>query len=123
MLKITARNLGAVAVLSLQGQIVTGEMEGLRNVMESLPQVSMVILDLESVTQVDAGGLGLLLALREQTKSKGIRFELMNVTKWVFKVFELTRLNTVFEITTAVELFPTVSRRRHASGPVLAHCA
>lgn len=123
MLKVNARNLGAVAVLSLQGQIVTGEMECLRNVIECLPTVGTVILDLESVTLVDAGGLGMLLALREQALAKGIRFELMNVTKWVSRVFELTHLDSVFQITNGVELFPTVIRQRRSSVPLLASCA
>lgn len=126
MLKVNAKNLGAVAVLFLQGQIVTGETEGLRNVIDCLPAVSTVILDLESVTLVDASGLGMLLALREQAQSKGMRFELRNVTKWVGKVLELTQLNSVFQITTGVELFPTVaasvSSRRPASAVLLANC-
>jgi anti-anti-sigma factor len=83
MLKVHAKNLGTVAVLCLQGQIVNGETEILRNAVHSLSEVSAVILDLARVTTVDAGGLGVMLELREQVQSKGIRFELMNVTKWV----------------------------------------
>ncbi len=123
MLRVNLRNLGAVTVLSLQGQIITGETESLRNVFECLPPDGTVILDLQSVTLVDAGGLGMLLALREQALAKGMRFELMNVNKWVSKIFELTRLDSVFQITTGVELFPTVARQRRTSAPLLASCA
>ena len=123
MLKIDARNLGNVAVLALQGQIVNGETEILREFVQSLSGVSAIKLDLARVTTVDAGGLGVMLALREQVESKGIRFELMNVNKRVRTVLELTRLDSVFQITGTVEVFPTVSRSRQKSMPRLASCA
>ena len=127
MLKVQTRNLGTVAVLCLQGQIVNGETEILRNAVHFLPEVSAVILDLARVTTVDAGGLGVMLQLREWAQSKGIRFELTNVTKQIGRVLEITRLDSVFRITSGVEYFPTVSRSRRASlgmpGATLASCA
>jgi anti-sigma B factor antagonist len=123
MLKVHAKNLGTVVVLCLQGQIVNGETEILRDAVHSLPEVSAVILDLARVTTVDAGGLGVMLELRQHAESKGIRFELMNVTKWVSKVLEVTRLDSVFQITSGVEFFPTVSQSRRESVTRLASCA
>ena len=123
MLKVHAKNLGNVAVLCLQGRIVNGETEILRKAVQSLSEVSAVILDLARVTSVDARGLGVRLELRAQAESKGIRFELMNVTKLVSRVLEVTRLDSVFQITSGVEFFPAVSRGRRASVAVLAPCA
>jgi anti-anti-sigma factor len=123
MLKVHAKNLGTVAVLCLQGRIVIGETEILCNAVNSLSGVSAVILDLARVTTVDARGLGVMLELRAQAESKGIRFELMNVTKWVRSVLEITRLDTVFQITSGVEFFPAVSRNQRASMAELATCA
>ena len=123
MLKVHARNLGTVAVLCLQGRIVKGETEILRKALHSVSEVSAVILDLARVTTVDAGGLGVMLELREQAESKGIRFELMNVTKLVSRVLEVTCLDSVFQITAGVEFFPAVSRSRRASVGALASCA
>ncbi len=123
MLKVHAKNLGTVAVLCLQGRIVNGEAETLRKAVHSLSEVSAVILDLARVTTVDAGGLGVMLELREQAESKGIRFELMNVTKLVSRVLEVTRLDSVFQITSGVEFFPAVSRSRRAPVAALASCA
>src|SRR6266550_8497971 len=114
MLKVHAKNLGTVAVLCLQGRIVIGETEILRNAVNSLSEVSAVILDLARVTTVDARGLGVMLELRAQAESKGIRFELMNVNKWVRSVLEITRLDSVFQITSGVEFFPAVSRSQRA---------
>ena len=123
MLRVHAKNSGTVTVLCLQGRMVKGETERLREALHSLSEVRAVILDLARVTTVDAGGLGVMLELRQQAESKGIRFELMNVTKLVSKVLEVTRLDSVFEVTSGVEFFPAVSRGRQASMPWLASCA
>lgn len=124
MLKISSKNSEDVAVLSLQGQIVIGETELLRNAIQALPAVSAVKLDLARVTAVDANGLGVMLELRQQAEAKGIRFELLNVTKWVRRVLEITRLDSVFRITAGVEFFPGVVRsRRAAVVPRLVSCA
>ena len=127
MLQVHAKKLGTVAVLCLDGQIVTGETEVLRDaahsLSEALSDVSAVVLDLARVTTVDAGGLGVMLALREQVEAKGIRFELMNVNKWVSRVLEITRLDSVFRITSAVEYIPAVSQSRRAAVRPFASCA
>ena len=127
MLKIHARNLGNVAFLCMQGQIVTGETEILRKAVhlqsEAQSDVSTVVLDLAQVSTVDAGGLGVMLELRALVQSKGIGFKLMNVSKLVGTVLEVTRLDSVFEFTSGVEYFPAVSRRRPASAMKWASCA
>ena len=123
MLQVQTKNLETVAVLCLQGQIVTGETEILRNAVQSLSEVTAVKLDLARVTTVDAGGLGVMLALREQLESKGIRFELMNVSRLVSKVLKLTRLDSVFQITSGVEFFPATARDRRVPVTAFASCA
>ena len=123
MLRVHAKNLGTVAVLCLQGRIVNGETEILRNAVHSVSGAGAVILDLARVSTVDAGGLGVMLELREQVQSKGIGFKLMNVSKLVGRVLEITHLDTVFEVTSGVEFFPAVSRRQHASVMRFASCA
>jgi anti-anti-sigma factor len=123
MMNVHTKKLGNVAVLCLQGQIVTGGTEILRDAVQSVSEVSAVILDLARVTTIDAGGLGVMLQLREQAESKGIRFELMNVTKQIGRVLEITRLDSVFRITTGVEFFPAVSGSRRASAAPYASCA
>src|SRR6267143_6642397 len=123
MLKVHTRNLGNVAFLCMEGQIVTGETQILRNAVHSQSDVSTVVLDLALVSTIDAGGLGVMLELREQVQSKGIAFKLMNVSKLVGRVLEITRLDSVFEVTSGVEFFPAVSRRQAASAMQFASCA
>ena len=107
MLKVHAKKLDAVQILCLEGRIVNGETEVLRNFVQ-LASVGTreIILDLSDVSVVDAHGLGVLLQLREQTVAKGIHFELRNVSKPLYRLFEITRLNTVFEINPGVSFLP-----------------
>ena len=104
MLKVHAKKLNAVEVFSLEGQIINGDTESLRSAMPLAADSSDVILDLANVSIVDAHGLGVLLQLREQTLANGINFRLMNVNDRLSRVFEITRLNTVFEINSDREL-------------------
>ena len=98
MLKVHAKKSDSVEVLCLEGQIINGDTETLRNAVEFASDVSDIILDLSNVNLVDAHGLGVLLQLREQTLASGIHFELINVNENLSRVFEITRLDTVFEI-------------------------
>ena len=123
MLQIHANNLGTATVLRLEGQIVNGETGILRTVVQSLSETSAVILNLAQVTTIDAHGLGVLLELRERTHAKGSRFELMNVSEPMSVVLEITRLNSVFQITSGVEFFPAVSHEQRAGLAALKSCA
>lgn len=115
MLKVYAKILEKVTILSLQGEIVTGETEILRNVMQSVSETRAVILDLARVTRIDARGLGVMLELRERTQARGIRFELMNISKPLSTIFEMTHLDSVFQITSESEFLRAISRRRGVS--------
>lgn len=122
MLKVHARKFGEVAILCLQGRIVNGESATLRRAVTLQPNGGMVVLDLARVSTIDAGGLGVLLELREQTESGGGRLKLMNVTRLVRRVLEITRLDSVFEITSTRELFPVAVPGRSASTAEFATC-
>lgn len=98
MLKVHAKKLNAVEILSLEGQIINGDTETLSSAVESASDAGDIILDLSNVTVIDAHGLGVLLQLREHTLANGIHFKLMNMSERLSRVFEITRLNTVFEI-------------------------
>lgn len=113
MLKVHTRNLGNVAVVCLQGRIVNGETASLRDAVDSQLNASAVVLDLARVSTIDASGLGLMLSLRMLAESKGVGLKLMNVSKFVKQVFEITRLDTVFEVIPRVEPLPSLSHTRH----------
>jgi anti-anti-sigma factor len=69
----------------------------LRNAVLGQAHTQTLILDLAQVDRIDAGGLGVLLGLREWAYSQAIRFQLMNVINHVEHVLELTKLDCVFE--------------------------
>lgn len=110
MLKVHTKNFGNVSVLALQGRIMRNETASLRDAVRSQSKVNAIVLDLARVSLVDAGGLGVLLELRKQMESKGIRFKLTNVSSFVNRILEITRLDSVFEITNGVEVAPARSR-------------
>jgi anti-anti-sigma factor len=121
MLKIHVRNLEGVAILCLQGRIVRGETATLRKAVYAQWGVSAVVLDLARVSTIDAGGLGVMLELRELIQSRGIAFKLMNVTNLVSYLLEVTRLNSVFEVTSAAEIAGALALNWSANE--LAQCA
>jgi anti-sigma B factor antagonist len=115
MLKIHTRNLGDVAVLSVQGRIVNGETTSLREAVGSevaaRPQTRgrAIVLDLARVSALDASGLGLMLAPRELAERKGIRLRLANASSFVRRIFEVTRLDSVFEVSSAIDPLPATA--------------
>jgi anti-sigma B factor antagonist len=120
MLKLHVKRLGNVAVLFLQGRIVNGDTEVLRNTVQAISEVGAVKLDLARVTTVDAHGLGVMLELREQLAANGVQFELTNVSALVKRVFEITRLDTVFQITRSVDFTPAIANVMRPMQPMLA---
>jgi anti-anti-sigma factor len=99
MLKVSAAKLGSVAVLHFEGHLVNGDaIKTLRDAVRGQAEACAVVLDLAKVDVVDAGGLGVLLELREWTQSRGVEFRLVNVTRLVQQVLEITRLDTVFKV-------------------------
>ena len=98
MLKVHAKKSDAAEVLCLEGQIICGETDVLRSLVQLASDTSEIVLDLSNVSVVDAHGLGVLLKLREQSIARGVHLELTNVSKSLYRIFEITRLNTVFEI-------------------------
>jgi anti-sigma B factor antagonist len=115
MLKVHTGKLGDVTVLCLQGQIVTGETSTLRDAVLLQSEASVVVLDLARVSRIDAGGLGVLLELRGQTLSRHIEFRLINVTKMVRRVLEITRLDSVFETSSTESVVSAAEQPRSSN--------
>jgi anti-anti-sigma factor len=111
MLKIAVQKLGDTSVLRCHGRIVAGDAGSiLRNAVLSQRHTTMLVIDLARVERIDAGGLGVLLGLRESARSNAIMFKLMNATKRVGEILELTHLQPVFEFCSVQELFCLLHR-------------
>jgi anti-anti-sigma factor len=104
MLNATVQELGNITVLRCHGRIVIGDAYTiLRDAVLSQTHTRMVVLDLAQVDRIDAGGLGVLLGLREWAHANAIRLRLMNVMRHVEQVLELTKLDRVFEFCSAAD--------------------
>jgi anti-anti-sigma factor len=114
MLNVERRNLGTVSLLNLDGNVVIGETETLRDVVQTLPSASSVILDLSHVSLMDAHGMGVLLQLREQAQARNIRLELTNIGHNLRELFRITRLDAVFKIKSGAAVLPMPGRTRRA---------
>jgi len=111
MLKITVQKLGDTSVLRCHGRIVAGDAGSiLRNAVLSQRHSRMLVIDLAQVERIDAAGLGVLLGLRVSARSHAIMFKLMNATKKVEEILELTHLQRVFEFCSVRELFCLLHR-------------
>jgi anti-sigma B factor antagonist len=81
--RIDAHNSGELKVYLLQ-MIEGGE--------------KRIIVHLGHVRFIDSSGLGALLSGNKQVLAKSGKFALTNIQKQVLSMFELTRLNRVFDI-------------------------
>ena len=112
MLNVQRQDLATVSLLKLDGNIFIGETDSLRDVVQTLPATSSVVLDLSHVNMVDAHGMGALLQMREQALARDMNFELMNISPQLRELFRITRLDTVFQIRSGFAFFPRLASAR-----------
>ena len=99
-LGITTSKTDGVTVLHLRGVIYFGEESAsLRlRVKELLESSRQIVLDLASVTHIDSGGLGALVAVYSSARKVGGEIKLANLGNRAKEVLKITKLVTVFEI-------------------------
>ncbi len=106
MLNATVQKFGDTTVLGCQGRIVIGDAYAiLHNAVLSQTCTKRLVLDLAQVDRIDAGGLGVLLGIRQWAYSHAIRLRLMNVMNQVEQVLQLTKLDRVFEFCSVRDMF------------------
>ena len=110
MLNVTIQNLGDTSVVHCEGSMVIGYAAILREAALTQTNIGTLVLDLARVDRIDACGLGALLNIRKWARSNAIRFKLMNVTKNVEHILELTNLQSVFEVCSVPDLLCLVHR-------------
>ena len=101
MLNINVAKTGDVAVVRCAGRIVRGtEVSTLRNAVFSAKNIRIVVIDLSDVEMLDAGGLTMLLSLREWARGRNVQLKLVNPSHFVNEILTRTGLDHVFEIST-----------------------
>jgi len=99
-LKVETRVLGEIAVVHLAGKLVfRDEAKALsEHVMELLDRRLSVVLNLEGVTAIDGGGLGVLVASSKRAENRGLALKICSLDPRVREVFAITNLNQVLGV-------------------------
>jgi len=103
-MKMTAstRIVGVVTIVDLYGRIVLGEgSAGVRDLVRNLIKEGnrKILLNLRDVDYIDSSGLGELVNAFTIMRSQGGELKLLNLSKSVRALFQITKLLTVFDIT------------------------
>jgi anti-sigma B factor antagonist len=103
-MKMTAstRLVGGVTIVDLRGRIVLGEgSAGVGDLVRDLIKEgnNKILLNLRDVDYIDSSGLGELVNAFTIMRSQGGELKLLNLTKRVRTLLQITKLLTVFDIT------------------------
>jgi anti-sigma B factor antagonist len=100
-MNITTREVSHVTVVDVQGRITLGdETEQLRDTIRKLIAAGKkkIVLNLEQVDFIDSSGVGELVSSFTTVRNAGGDLKLLNLTKKVHDILNVTKLYTVFDI-------------------------
>src|ERR1700751_3954628 len=101
-MKANTRLVRGVTIVDLKGRIVLGEgSTGLRDLIQNLAiqGVRKILLNFREVDYIDSSALGELVSSFTSIRSQGGELKLVNLTKRVRSLLQVTRLLTVFDVT------------------------
>ena len=111
------RQTGTITILDVSGRIVLGEeTAALRSLLSDLLSKGhgKILFNLGEVEYIDTSGLGFLISALAGIRKQGGEVKLLNLTKKVQDVMQITKLYTVFDI------FDNEERALKAFGPLAA---
>ncbi len=99
--KLSPRQVGDVTVIDVAGRITLGE--GSSNLREGIREMlakgnKKILLNLAEVTYIDSSGIGELVSGFTSVANGGGQLKLINLTKRVKDLLQITKLYTVFEV-------------------------
>jgi anti-sigma B factor antagonist len=100
-MKIKTRHVDGVTILDLSGRITLGEgsvtiRDAVRNV--TATGSKKILLNLGDINYIDSSGIGELVSAFTTVKNGGGELKLLNLTKKVHDLLQITKLYTVFDI-------------------------
>ena len=111
-IKISTRQVDGVTVLDTSGRITLGEGSvQLRDAVRDLLSKGQkhILLNLGDVNYIDSSGIGELVSAYTTVRNQGGELKLLNLTKKVHDLLQITKLYTVFDVkddeTAAVKAF------------------
>ena len=100
-MKATNRQVDGVAVVDMSGRITLGEGSVvLRDTIRDLigKGSKKILLNLGDVTYIDSSGIGELVSAFTAVRREGGELKLLNLTKKVHDLLQITKLYTVFDV-------------------------
>ena len=100
-MKATNRQVDGVSVVDMSGRITLGEGSVvLRDTIRDLVGKGQkkILLNLGDVTYIDSSGIGELVSAFTAVRREGGELKLLNLTKKVHDLLQITKLYTVFDI-------------------------
>jgi anti-sigma B factor antagonist len=100
-MKAYSRQLGGITIVDLTGRITLGEGSVvLRDTVKELSAQGhkQILLNLANVTYIDSSGLGELISAFTSVRNAGGDVKLLNLTKRVHDLLQITKLYTVFDV-------------------------
>ncbi len=100
-MKASNRQVNGVTVVDMSGRITLGEGSViLREAVKDLlgKGQKKILLNLGDVTYIDSSGIGELVSAFTSVRNQGGELKLLNLTKKVHDLLQITKLYTVFDI-------------------------
>src|SRR3989440_7111338 len=100
-MKSSSRQIDGITVLDLSGRITLGEGSViLRDTIRELigRGQKKILLNLGDVSYIDSSGIGELVSAFTTVRNQGGELKLLNLTKKVHDLLQITKLYTVFEV-------------------------
>jgi anti-sigma B factor antagonist len=100
-LKSSTRQVDGITILDLSGRITLGE--GSVVLRDTIREVlgkgeKKILLNLGDVTYIDSSGIGELVSAFTAVRKEGGDLKLLNLTKKVHDLLQITKLYTVFDV-------------------------
>ena len=100
-MKSSTRQVDGVTIVDLSGRITLGEGSTmLRDIVRDLIAKGQkkILLNLGDVTYIDSSGIGEMVSAFTSVRNGGGELKLLNLTKKVHDLLQITKLYTVFDI-------------------------
>jgi anti-sigma B factor antagonist len=100
-MKVSNRQVDGITVVDMSGRITLGEGSVvLRDTIRDLVAKGQkkILLNLGDVTYIDSSGIGELVSAFTSVRREGGDLKLLNLTKKVHDLLQITKLYTVFDI-------------------------
>ncbi len=100
-MKASTRQMDGVTIVDLSGRITLGEGSVvLRDTIRELVGKGnkKILLNLGDVTYIDSSGIGELVSAFTTVRNQGGELKLLNLTKKVHDLLQITKLYTVFDV-------------------------